>query len=74
MLYPLSLINKYIKTLHASHIRGEVSGVSGVKSQDNSPTGETVRLHHSCLTIDNPVTNEQVFEIPCSNRFHLLTY
>ena len=53
--------------------------------QDNSPTGESASLQYSFLAGESPhlqypshtahrsVAIDQVFKIPCANRFHLLT-
>ena len=59
-------------TSFKSH-RNAVGGVSGVLLQNSTPTGEAVKVHHCRPTsVKNPVTNDQVFKIPCANRFQLL--
>ena len=41
-------------------------GAAGVQLQDSIPTGEAVKVHHCRPTIvQRPVTNDQVFKIPC---------
>ena len=53
--------------------RNYADGVPDVKLQDSTPTGEAVKVDHCRPTIvQKPVTNDQVFEIPCVNRFQPL--
>ena len=50
------------------------SVVFGIESQDSTSTGRGRKVHHClCIIVQKSVTNEQVFKIPCTNRFQLLT-
>ena len=69
ILHFLFTINKYIKVLLCSRTK-----MVTVKSLLSTSTGKGSNVHHHLPSIvRKPVTSDQVFRIPCTNHFQLLT-